>query len=372
MGVVKELVEEAFSAGLKREEGNLLKFGLALTTEADIAHETGNKFVSPCKFLRLASPETLCSEAIRKIAPASDPQYSILAVMLNESNSTLEIVGIWTFRPKKNRFNEIPVGIPIGTSFLPDLFTVYSNSPGSVAIARGDTLIGRIIDRDFIRATPTPFTSKSLGSVLYDRAQSHQLFAEFPKEYWVAYRDLLELLLQEIANSAQGASLILLPENFSAFESDLLKIRLRYLQTISFKPLLKGMLEAGTEMLLRIAYGQLICERVALVSRLARIDGVLLLSESLDLIGYGAKLQAPPWDEQIYLGPDGFGIVPEPNEFATGRLGTRHTSSINFAGAVSGSICFVVSEDGPIRAFTRSDDNRLLCWPDISETVFVQ
>jgi DNA integrity scanning protein DisA with diadenylate cyclase activity len=42
----------------------------------------------------------------------------------------------------------------------------------------------------------------------------------------------------------------------------------------------------------------------------------------------------------------------------------RHNSALAFAGAVDGSIAFVISQDGPVRVFVKSDESTLLYWPD--------
>jgi hypothetical protein len=65
----------------------------------------------------------------------------------------------------------------------------------------------------------------------------------------------------------------------------------------------------------------------------------------------------------VVTGPDGFGEgggeVLNP-----ARLGMRHNSALAFAGAVDGSIAFVISQDGPVRVFVKSDESTLLYWPD--------
>jgi hypothetical protein len=49
----------------------------------------------------------------------------------------------------------------------------------------------------------------------------------------------------------------------------------------------------------------------------------------------------------------------------------RHNSAINFAAQCDGSTAFVISQDGPIRAFIRLNDETVLYWPDCTVSMFV-
>ena len=56
--------------------------------------------------------------------------------------------------------------------------------------------------------------------------------------------------------------------------------------------------------------------------------------------------------------------------FLTERLGTRHMSAIRLTGSHRGCVVFVISEDGPVRAICRLDEE-VLMWPDCLNTVFL-
>ena len=57
--------------------------------------------------------------------------------------------------------------------------------------------------------------------------------------------------------------------------------------------------------------------------------------------------------------------------FRLSRYGVRHNSAINFAAQCDGSTAFVISQDGPIRAFIRLNDETVLYWPDCTVSMFV-
>jgi hypothetical protein len=119
----------------------------------------------------------------------------------------------------------------------------------------------------------------------------------------------------------------------------------------------------------QIALRKLIKERLQLLAQLAAIDGALLLTDELDLISFGVTLNAPVWEGTVLIGPDAFGGGGD--IFAHTKLGTRHSSAIDFIGKCPDCVAFVVSEDGPIRGIVQRDSSTLLCWPDCTESMFV-
>jgi hypothetical protein len=92
---------------------------------------------------------------------------------------------------------------------------------------------------------------------------------------------------------------------------------------------------------------------------IASIDGALTTTPTFAPLGFGATLRGDQWRGTCSMYPTpgaggggkGFPII---------RYGTRHRSAMNFAGACPGSIAFVISQDGPIRAFARANDRHLL------------
>jgi hypothetical protein len=49
----------------------------------------------------------------------------------------------------------------------------------------------------------------------------------------------------------------------------------------------------------------------------------------------------------------------------------QSTSAVAFVGVCTKAIAFVISQDGPVRAFVRQDDQTVLCWPNCSTSMIV-
>ena len=124
-----------------------------------------------------------------------------------------------------------------------------------------------------------------------------------------------------------------------------------------------GIIDAG--------YQKLALEGIQRVAQLTAVDGALLIGSNFKVVTFGAKLAAPLWTKKTLIGPDGYG-TPNGSNFDVTRYGTRHQSARDFAGACPAAIAFVISQDGPVRAFHRTDDETVTCWPDCSTSMFVK
>jgi hypothetical protein len=110
-----------------------------------------------------------------------------------------------------------------------------------------------------------------------------------------------------------------------------------------------------------------IWDRIRLVAQLGALDGALVLDGLLDVRGFGAKLDVPPWNGEVITGPNGWGDgAGQP--FDSKRFGTRHNSAIAFVDSCAGATAFVMSEDGGVRAFRRLGDD-VRCWLDFAADV---
>jgi DNA integrity scanning protein DisA with diadenylate cyclase activity len=120
--------------------------------------------------------------------------------------------------------------------------------------------------------------------------------------------------------------------------------------------------------LLTLKADEALRQRLNALSRFALLDGAVLLTSEFELVGFGAKLRAEPFKENVIEGADGFGGGGQPFDFS--RLGTRHNSALAFVAAVAGTVAFVASTDGPIRGIGRQMDGRIHCWPDCRLSMF--
>ena len=103
-------------------------------------------------------------------------------------------------------------------------------------------------------------------------------------------------------------------------------------------------------------------EAIEFVSTLSRLDGLVLMSPDLSVRGFGVEIVAPEMKGEVT-------ICRSPNttkgkKANLERFGTRHRSMFRYCAANPGSLGFVLSEDGPVRAILPYGD-RVLMWENI-------
>jgi hypothetical protein len=122
--------------------------------------------------------------------------------------------------------------------------------------------------------------------------------------------------------------------------------------------------------LFRLKADQALRHRLRSLVDLAGIDGAVLLTPSFEVIGFGIKLKSPKWERDVQHGPLVQPVETQQLDFS--RLGTRHNSALNFVGSIEGSIAFVASSDGPIRALVKSTEEKIWYWPDCRVSMFAK
>lgn len=370
--VLRQFVETCFLVSLKQEEGRPVPFSAVLVSESD-ATDTSTNYRT--ELLRLESPMPFTVHSVLKIAPALDPEMSSLAVGPGEKSPELLCWGVFSFQPRNNYFDEIPVVIEGGQYCRPDHFTISSTATGSLSFSRGFAMLGRLVSGQFIRASPTPFTEDSLGGSWLAHVGRTQAFRDHGHDYARLALSALSVLLNEATRRGHGGTIVVAPPPNVAEEMHYTpnhvlvgeqRLRRRIVQCTEWERRLRN---PGVSIGFGIASRKITFETIQRVSQLTAIDGALILSDELDVVTFGATLRAPRWSGRTVA----FGTIGARAErhFDLKLHGTRHRSAIDFAGARPDAIVFVISQDGPIRAFVRHDEGTVLFWEDLTSTMSV-
>jgi len=107
------------------------------------------------------------------------------------------------------------------------------------------------------------------------------------------------------------------------------------------------------------------------VSSLSCVDGLVVLTSDLKVKGFGAVIKMKDLPEYIYTSK-----VSRVNEskltlFSPNHFGTRHRSMFSYCWNNEGSLGFVVSQDGDIRAIMKVGD-KLIMWENIKVQQFIK
>lgn len=363
-GAIRAVVETAFLASLKKEEGQPLEFSLVLVTQEEI-EATNQIYSHPTQvIMRFHQPLPLDVESITKIAGAFDKATTGLAVEPAQSEfaTPYQIWGALFYGPSTNLFNEVNLGGAGFGTLRPDCLIVTTASAGALSIARRLHLLGHFESGKFIRSVPSPFTSEAMGNYVISAVQRNKGW-DPQYSYWHMYVRALELVLAEASGRSHGGTIAMIPTDSVATSTGLFQPTYSFTGDLGIRFLMD---HAMTSMK-NHSYGfdmekRLLARRLETLAQLASIDGALVITTEWDVLAFGAKLTAPRWTKSVLVGPDAFGGGG--GIFERSKLGTRHNSAIDFIGACPAAICFVISEDGPIRGFAKRDDETILCWPD--------
>jgi hypothetical protein len=100
------------------------------------------------------------------------------------------------------------------------------------------------------------------------------------------------------------------------------------------------------------------------ISLLTRVDGVVLMTQELEVQGFGVEITSSEEPEAVFVATDAEGTPARLQKVDYQLYGTRHRSMMRYCAMFPGSVGFVVSQDGDVRVITMVGD-RLVMWDNI-------
>lgn len=363
---LQKFIDVAFLATLRDEEGQQVRFSVALVLEEDMAVAEGLTTLPP---IPLEAAVEFTAASLIKLAGAFEPELTTIIVKWNSNESSFSYWGLTFHAPGRNRFVELPIGIKGSANFPPDYFTVVARGRAALTFARGGSQIGTLQAGYFVPAAPTPFTIKSLGGYFHSEVKKDPLYAKHENQYWLYVRDAMELLLSEASMRGHGGTIVLLPLGFT-LQAGLYATKYALKGTFGLQQALEKCIENKEPFLSGIAFRKLAYETIRRIANLSAVDGALIITFGFEVVTFGATLTAPRSTLLPVIGPDGYGHTRN-TTFDLNRYGTRHRSAFDFAAAHKGSLVFVISQDGPLRAFHRVNDTTVQVWLDCTASMFL-
>lgn len=100
------------------------------------------------------------------------------------------------------------------------------------------------------------------------------------------------------------------------------------------------------------------------LSLLTRVDGLLLLNPNLELRGFGVEITFQTELAGVYMAGNRSATPNKLKRKDHNHYGTRHRSMMRYCSQIPGSVGFVVSQDGDVRALTQVR-GQLVMWENI-------
>lgn len=407
---ILQMLDIAFQASLSPQERRSIRLHIAYCDPDDLLADVELKQRNrPIKF---SNPRPFSVSEIIQLAPAVDPRQLLIGVRAtpedNKDNDT-QILEIWGLIDAGYSWWEFIRGERMGAlggSPPPDCLTVSVMNPGGLTVSREGRTIVSLEKGCLILPTSAVFDVGPVGEYLtdiykefhsdvcknlgVDKFDPENEDEDYPQRF---LREFIERILLRIRDRRHGGTLLIVPDEWSISDS-----RLRDRVNIKYPIVDKGIWPVLIEYLslhrryydklfpawdakkgvshklfsdIQILDSQyteaedLVRDRANLMASLANVDGSVVITKKLCLLGFGAEVIAPsPTLHQIKIANDPLGssssICPITD------YGTRHRSAIRFCSSHEGVLAFIVSQDGAIRVVKRVGADVML-WSGIVE-----
>ncbi|SFE40298.1 hypothetical protein SAMN05518672_10613 [Chitinophaga sp. CF118] len=394
--VIMLLFDTVFHASMETEEGKHIHVTITYYDPSSLSDSSKSQKVQVHEnwsFVPFEKPIVLDKRNLVKLSNGADPWSSSLAVS-HDSASKLWIKGM------------IDQAIHL-ESFInfegetkqehPGIFQVSIMGIGNIGVRSASGQIATLKRGSLLTKFKNVITNGSVAEVvkeissntddeLYDDLIKDEADLSEYDEYRVSstilYRNSLKRLLNRIRSYNHGGALLI--TDVKKNDSLRIKYPLKYprLKDAIKKYCLNASKEAMyqqdneeertslTEELWKIldskkSISKEIKGAIRFIGSLAGVDGLILMDKTGTVNGFGVVIEKVQPPEKIYLSNTLTPTAESLKEIDAKELGTRHQSMFSYCNSHAGSLGFVISQDGDIRAVLKVG-NKLIVWENIA------
>jgi hypothetical protein len=397
-GILEQLIETLYHVSLLTEEGRELAVRISYLTPDDFKGKgKGDQVIHDPPVAFSTARQFTIAEIVR-LAPALDPNRSVLVVCpssrLGHANGSLATWGILHLGEGWCRFIS---GRESGAMMPPRCLTLSTFSPGNITA----TIAGRVIARlenGEISENPTHglitgpverFLQCGAGR-LYQETVSKlgiQKFSQDPDEESLPARSfyrIYENILRFAAEHRHGAAFAIFPDEITA-DDPRLKALIKMKYAVESP---KIWAELVDECVAYRRYFDLVCKKnnvtiaeseqrnvwkriweskqqvitslESFVANLSGVDGIVVLSTGVKLLGFGGEIIAENRElENVMRAEDA--NATELKAVPANSLGTRHRSAFRLCSKFEECAVLVVSQDGAAKTIKKMG-NDVVFW----------
>jgi hypothetical protein len=380
LDVLVALLNNCFFASLKREEDRATQFDLAFCHKSDLTEVAFrySEFTKLCTLIPFENRELSVNELVR-LAPACDPDKTVI---LSDYDGKTNQVYLWGIADTGGRSS--------GTDIRLTELRIRVYGPGEIKVSLLDRLVciyknGKIIDPEralintgrvygFFKNTSLNLCKEVTVGVGKPQQSDERVHERDCRA--ISYL----LVLQEIAERMQrlkhGGCVLIVPEDTS--NDKLANLDIKYPcrdQTVwnclrgklilhdKFYAALSGagkgeqdaeVVESLHSQLEDVENG--LRDALDMLVRFTAVDGAVLITRKLELLGFGAVVQLPGVVEYKVNKCEDRNAT-KVTEFPIKSHGTRHRSAFEFCYRNAPSVAIIVSQDGGVKMVMRVGDN---------------
>ena len=326
--VLTEVCQELLNVSCMREEGRFPSFRVCFI---DPDSELLDTYIYS-HVLKFDQPIPFSTRNLHKLAPALNADMSYL--MLDITAAPYKIIGIiasytaW----EKIMTRELTSG-----NRMPRIPNILVSGPGELKACFGEAPIVNYDSGHCVFFRTNTFTS----TVVADQLRNGTNVPENER------LQLLYRVLWHMTNYGHGGAIFLVPSAESCANYVDIKFRLSSRFLFSHEET-RSKLSGKASVKDIVTYADLI-------SKLTCVDGAVILTKDLDLVGFGAEVLIDKMDsvlpEMCFIRWDN--TADQTRQFKD--YGMRHRAGYRFCHAIDGSVSFIVSQDSTIEACTKHE-----------------
>ena len=394
--VLNKLFENLFYASLKTEESDFIKVTITLINSENPDPKPPKRIVKHrWNVIRFQENIDFDVENIVKLSKAADPWSSSLAVDFDSKGKLF----IWGLIDQSIHYqNYLHYESESGPE-QPGLFQTSITAIGTLLVILDYDLIATLKQNILISNYLDVFKYGKVSEIIKSHSQiltdEISLFLkEYPDEENEVWDDqannlwatTLSRILIRIQNYKHGGSIIITNETRNEFD---VKHNIQYDRVYSaLKNLLKFSiannsysnlifdLDDEEQIPIELYLDESISNSdkeessnelngaIRFVASLSCIDGLVVINQQLGVEGFGAVVKNIKLPELVYISKTARINITKLESINPNHFGTRHRAMFSYCWKHEGSLGFVVSQDGDIRAITKFGD-RLIMWENI-------
>ncbi len=390
--VLHLLIETAFHSSFLTEETRSISFKLIYITKNDKKVISNAPIGIRRRFLKIItfnSNREFNANEILRLSPASDFIQSLICVDNFGSNKKPKLK-IWGLMDGGTSWWNILHGrFMLGLPLIKKLI-ISSTGPGHITISRGENVLlslnnGELIDNNyniFNEVKIKSFFEESINKYTREiilRLNKDKIMDVNKNIDGSTYLDFVKSIIFHIREKHHGGVLIIVNDKIQTLGDKIsFKYKCNYdvpweilvnrdevlYKYLSLNEYLrknydvsKFAVYSSLETKLK-QYDEAIIDSINFISSLSNIDGSIVFTDKLQLLGFGGEIHSSESNFNILNADTG-------NPVKLDNYGTRHRSAFRLCYSINNSIGFIISQDGNIKV-VKKDKNKLLLWSNIN------
>ena len=381
--VLTPFISTLYQASLLAEEGRPVECHVVLATHAHLAAQPVT--LADFHLLRFAEPRPYSEQELRRLSPAAQQPASLLAVAPAAAGD----LQLWGMLFSEHEWDRLPASPRPAAAAPPPALLVQVSGPGSLVFYYGAQRLltlqrGRIDGHGFLEF-PRAWGEGRFreNRLLVGPALPAPLLTPTQEEFLVLLTVQMQrrALMRTRAVGHGGLVVLVLTDQVAALTAPGGVLRPKYRLAAGVGPRFPVLVQALVRRLAALgevswpAYqqshdAQVVALTVEIdhfadyLAGMMAVDGALVLTQQVDLVGFGVEIQATqvPLDT-VYRALDVEGQHLQP--VAADHGGTRHRAAYRVCLATPDCLAIVVSQDGNVQ-FVHNQAGRVVFWDQLS------